>query len=91
MVYVGEDAVIGTRSLFFPVSSWGTRVRIEPQDGPLPERDDPGEVHHGNDVAIHAGTVIGSDGFGYVRDGSKNVKIPQSASFKLTTSRDRSQ
>jgi UDP-3-O-[3-hydroxymyristoyl] glucosamine N-acyltransferase len=31
----------------------------------------------GNQVIIHAGTVIGSDGFGFVRDGPINVKIPQ--------------
>ena len=28
-------------------------------------------------MIIHAGTVVGSDGFGFVRDGSVNVKIPQ--------------
>jgi UDP-3-O-[3-hydroxymyristoyl] glucosamine N-acyltransferase len=31
----------------------------------------------GNEVIIHAGSVIGSDGFGFVRDGQINVKIPQ--------------
>lgn len=28
-------------------------------------------------VIIHSGVVIGSDGFGYARDGAKHVKIPQ--------------
>lgn len=31
----------------------------------------------GNRVVVHAGTVIGSDGFGYVQDGGKHVKVPQ--------------
>ena len=31
----------------------------------------------GKDVIIHAGCVIGADGFGFVRDGTANVKIPQ--------------
>ncbi|HEY5296369.1 MAG TPA: UDP-3-O-(3-hydroxymyristoyl)glucosamine N-acyltransferase [Verrucomicrobiae bacterium] len=31
----------------------------------------------GNRVRIHAGTVIGADGFGYVRDGDVHRKIPQ--------------
>jgi UDP-3-O-[3-hydroxymyristoyl] glucosamine N-acyltransferase len=31
----------------------------------------------GKDVIIHSGCVVGSDGFGYVRDGSENVKVPQ--------------
>ncbi|MBW1966886.1 MAG: UDP-3-O-(3-hydroxymyristoyl)glucosamine N-acyltransferase [Dissulfuribacterales bacterium] len=31
----------------------------------------------GKRVAVHAGTVIGSDGFGYARRGEYHVKIPQ--------------
>jgi UDP-3-O-[3-hydroxymyristoyl] glucosamine N-acyltransferase len=31
----------------------------------------------GNGVIIHSGAVIGADGFGYVRDGRRYVKIPQ--------------
>lgn len=34
-------------------------------------------VKIGSRVIIHSGTVIGSDGFGYVRRGSVHVKIPQ--------------
>jgi UDP-3-O-[3-hydroxymyristoyl] glucosamine N-acyltransferase len=31
----------------------------------------------GNRVIIHAGTVVGSDGFGYVQDSGRHHKIPQ--------------
>jgi UDP-3-O-[3-hydroxymyristoyl] glucosamine N-acyltransferase len=31
----------------------------------------------GKNVTVHSGTVIGSDGFGYMWDGKKHVKIPQ--------------
>jgi UDP-3-O-[3-hydroxymyristoyl] glucosamine N-acyltransferase len=31
----------------------------------------------GNRVSIHAGAVIGSDGFGYVTDAGQHLKIPQ--------------
>ena len=31
----------------------------------------------GNRVTIHAGSIIGSDGFGYVFDGKKQTKVPQ--------------
>ncbi len=31
----------------------------------------------GNNVTIHSGTVVGSDGFGYAKDGEKYFKIPQ--------------
>jgi UDP-3-O-[3-hydroxymyristoyl] glucosamine N-acyltransferase len=30
----------------------------------------------GNNVTIHSGTVIGEDGFGYIRDGDKYVNFP---------------
>jgi len=28
-------------------------------------------------VILHSGVVVGSDGFAYVKEGKKNVKIPQ--------------
>src|SRR3989449_7287651 len=31
----------------------------------------------GNRVIIHSGTVIGSDGFGYIQEGGRHHKIPQ--------------
>ncbi|MGH7875914.1 MAG: UDP-3-O-(3-hydroxymyristoyl)glucosamine N-acyltransferase, partial [Candidatus Binatia bacterium] len=34
-------------------------------------------MHIGNRVVIHAGTVIGSDGFGYVFAEGRHVKFPQ--------------
>ncbi len=34
-------------------------------------------VEAGNRVVIHAGAVIGADGFGFVRDGEAHVKFPQ--------------
>ena len=34
------------------------------------------DVVIGSRVMIHSGTVVGSDGFGFVRDGKKYVKIP---------------
>ncbi len=35
------------------------------------------KVFIGNNVIIHSGTVVGSDGFGYVTVDGKHVKIPQ--------------
>lgn len=31
----------------------------------------------GKNVIVHSGTVIGSDGFGYIQDGAAHLKIPQ--------------
>jgi len=35
------------------------------------------QVRIGNDVIIHSGTVIGSDGFGFAKEGQRYHKIPQ--------------
>ncbi len=40
-------------------------------------------VRLGRDVIIHSGTVIGADGFGYVFDGSRQVKIAQTGRVEI--------
>ncbi len=37
----------------------------------------------GNRVTVHAGTVIGGDGFGYVFDGHQQVKFPQAGAVVI--------
>ncbi len=37
----------------------------------------------GNRVRIHSGTVVGSDGFGYVQDGGVHRKVPQIGSVMI--------
>ena len=34
-------------------------------------------TERGNRVRIHAGTIVGSDGFGYVQEDGKHLKVPQ--------------
>ncbi len=41
------------------------------------------DVLIGNNVIIHSGTVVGSDGFGYVQVGERHVKIPQMGSVVI--------
>ncbi len=77
LVYIGEEAVIGDEVTLFPGVFVGDRVRIGHRTVVHPNVAILANCIIGNDVVIHAGTVIGSDGFGYVRNGSKNVKIPQ--------------
>jgi UDP-3-O-[3-hydroxymyristoyl] glucosamine N-acyltransferase len=77
LVYIGEKAVIGDEVILFPGVFVGDEVRIGHRTVIYPNVTILEKCILGNDVTIHAGTVIGSDGFGYVRDGSKNVKIPQ--------------
>lgn len=40
-------------------------------------------VEIGDDCIIHSGTVIGSDGYGFVFDGSRHVKIPQVGGVRI--------
>ncbi|MDI7258375.1 MAG: UDP-3-O-(3-hydroxymyristoyl)glucosamine N-acyltransferase [Thermodesulfobacteriota bacterium] len=37
----------------------------------------------GKRVILHSGVVVGADGFGFVKDGKKNVKIPQVGSVEI--------
>ena len=40
-------------------------------------------VRLGKRVIIHSGSVIGADGFGYVRDGERQLKVPQTGRVRL--------
>jgi UDP-3-O-[3-hydroxymyristoyl] glucosamine N-acyltransferase len=40
-------------------------------------------VQLGDRVIIHSGTVIGADGFGYVWDGGRHVKVPQTGTVVI--------
>jgi len=76
-VYVGERAEIGEDAILFPGVFVGDRVKIGKRTVLFPNVSVLHDCLVGNDVVIHAGCVIGADGFGFVRDGAANVKIPQ--------------
>jgi UDP-3-O-[3-hydroxymyristoyl] glucosamine N-acyltransferase len=76
-VYVGDRAEIGDDVILFPGVFVGDRVRIGKRTVLFPNVTVMHDCTIGNDVIIHAGCVIGADGFGFVRDGAANVKIPQ--------------
>ena len=77
LVYVGEGAEIGDETTIFPGVFIGERVKIGKRSLIYPNVTILRDCLIGNDVIIHSGTVIGDDGFGFVRDGSSSVKIPQ--------------
>jgi UDP-3-O-[3-hydroxymyristoyl] glucosamine N-acyltransferase len=77
MVYIGENAVIDNDVTLYPGVFIGDNVKIGQGTVLYPNVTVMHECIIGKDVIIHAGTVVGSDGFGYARDGSSNVKIPQ--------------
>jgi len=77
LVYVGEEALIGDGVIVFPGVFIGDRVKIGNGTIIYPNVTILQDCQIGNNVIINAGTVIGSDGFGFVRDGPVSVKIPQ--------------
>lgn len=82
-VYIGEEAVIGDGTILFPGVFIGDRVRVGKKSVIYPNVSILHDCLIGENVIIHAGTVIGSDGFGYVRDGSTSVKIPQTGIVQI--------
>lgn len=75
--YIGPQAMIGHGVIIFPGVFIGAGAKIGNDSVLYPQVT----VYHdciiGNRVTIHAGSVIGSDGFGFARDGNKSIKIPQ--------------
>ncbi len=76
-VYIGDRCSIGDRVTFYPGVYVGEDSAIG-EDSILYSNVSvyPGAVI-GKRVILHSGVVVGSDGFGYVKEGKKNVKIPQ--------------
>jgi UDP-3-O-[3-hydroxymyristoyl] glucosamine N-acyltransferase len=76
-VYVGARARIGNNVTIYPLVTIGEDVEIGDGTVIYPNVTIyPGTVI-GKRVRIHAGSVVGSDGFGYFFDGKVHVKIPQ--------------
>ncbi|OGP59241.1 MAG: UDP-3-O-(3-hydroxymyristoyl)glucosamine N-acyltransferase, partial [Deltaproteobacteria bacterium RBG_13_52_11b] len=76
-VCVGDGCSIGDQVTLYPGVSVGKDSSIG--DGSILHAHVsiyPGTII-GKRVILHSGVVVGSDGFGYVKDGKKNVKIPQ--------------
>ncbi|MCH7520718.1 MAG: UDP-3-O-(3-hydroxymyristoyl)glucosamine N-acyltransferase [Candidatus Marinimicrobia bacterium] len=70
-VTIGDGSVIGAHVTIGPETTMGSRVRLHPQVVLYG-----GGVRLGDEVVIYSGTVIGSDGFGYVTEDDVHYKIP---------------
>lgn len=75
--HVGEEVSIGPRSVLLSHCIVGRRSVIGAGVLLHPRVTLVESVTVGDRVIIHSGTVIGSDGFGYVFDGGRHLKIPQ--------------
>lgn len=76
-VYIGDRCRIEDRVTLYPGVYLGEDSTIGEDSILYPNVTVyPGSII-GKRVILHGGVVIGADGFGYVKDGNKNVKIPQ--------------
>ena len=74
---IGENAVIGARSVLQGLNCIGAGCQLGEDVNLFPNVTLYAHTELGNRVRVHAGTVIGSDGFGYVLDGAMHRKVPQ--------------
>jgi UDP-3-O-[3-hydroxymyristoyl] glucosamine N-acyltransferase len=74
---VGSGARIGAGTVLDAQVFVGADVRIGRDCRIFPQVTLREGTELGDRVAVHAGAVIGADGFGYARDGARYVKIPQ--------------
>ena len=75
--YIGEHAVLGDRTTVLPLVCICDDAKIGEDCFIYPHVTVREQCEIGNRVILHAGVVIGSDGFGYAKDGELNRKIPQ--------------
>ena len=75
-VVLEDNVVIKSRVKIYPGVFIGKNVVIGEETIIYPNVSILRDVFIGARVIIHSGTVIGSDGFGFVREGGDNIKIP---------------
>ena len=73
---VGDGARLGDRVQIHPLVAVGRQVQIEEDSVIFPNVTLCDGVRIGARVIIHSGSVIGSEGFGYVQDGERHVHVP---------------
>lgn len=74
---IGEGARIGARCVLEASVCVGANCQIGEETHLFPHVTLYPRTQVGRRVRIHAGTVVGADGFGYVLDGDFHRKIPQ--------------
>jgi len=81
--FVGAGARIGARAVLHPFVHIGPGTEIGADTLLHPGVIVRERVFLGARVIVHSGAVIGSDGFGYVFDGSRHRKIPQVGTVEI--------
>ena len=82
-VYVGEDSVVEEGCTLYPGVVVGDRCRLGRDVVLRPNVVLYDDVIVGDRVEVHAGTVLGADGFGYRLKEGRHVKIPQTGHVEI--------
>ena len=82
-VFVGDDVTLGERVTLYPGVMLGDHVLLGDDVVVYPNVSILERCRVGNRVIIHAGSVIGSDGFGFAFDGKHYHKIPQTGIVRI--------
>ena len=82
-VYVGDQAEIGDGTTLFPGAVIGDRCQIGKECTIHPNAVLYADVVLDDRVEVHAGTVLGGDGFGYRQVNGRHVKIPHSGALRV--------
>lgn len=77
LAYISDNVFIGDNTVIYPGVFVGNDTVIGNQCIIYPNVTIREKIKIGNSVIIHPGSVIGSDGFGYVFEGGRHHKIPQ--------------
>ncbi len=75
-VTLGEHTVVGDNSIIFANVQVGHQVKIGKNCKIYPQVVIYDHTHIGDNVTIHAGSVIGADGFGYKFRNNQHIKVP---------------
>ena len=75
--YIGDNVVLGDRTVVHPGAYVGNGCKVGEGVVIYPNASIMESSIIGNRVIIHPGAIIGSDGFGFARDGKQHYKIPQ--------------
>ncbi|MCD6413034.1 MAG: UDP-3-O-(3-hydroxymyristoyl)glucosamine N-acyltransferase, partial [Elusimicrobia bacterium] len=81
--FVSKGVKLGENVVIMPNVFIGENVEIGDASVIFPQVVIREDVKIGKNTVIHSGSVIGSDGFGYVDEGFRRVKIPQTGTVVI--------
>lgn len=80
---IEDEVVVGPRTRIYPFSYIGHRCEIGADVTVYPHAVLYKDITVGDRTIIHSGVVLGADGFGFLWDGKRRIKVPQAGGVTL--------